>query len=303
MEKIIENAVAFFLIIFFGYMSRKKGILTMLDGRNLGKVIMNITLPCALLSTVRSMEIGLPMLLAILLAIIVQFIMLYVGYAISKGSSSNERAAYALNVSGFNIGNFAVPFAQYFYEGNAISYISMFDIGNSFMGLGINYCVGTIIAYRDCHQRISDILKKLFSSVPFDTYLLLFVFSLLHFELPECIINITSRIGSSNTFLSMFMVGLLLDFHISKDEYKSVIKILGARLIGSFIFVLIVWFLFPVPVVAKQMLMIALLSPSMSVAPLFCYYVGYKGNMPAIIGSCSMLISIVNISILLVLFQ
>lgn len=303
MEKIIENAIDFFLIIFMGYMCRKKRILSMLDGRNLGKVIMNITLPCALLSTVRSMEIGVVMIVSILLAIIVQCTMLYLGYAVSKGSSSNERAAYALNVSGFNIGNFAVPFAQYFYEGSAISYISMFDIGNSFMGLGINYCVGTIIAYRDCHQRISDILKKLFSSIPFDTYLLLFILSLLHLELPECVIHITARIGSANTFLSMFMVGILLDFHISKDEYKSVIKILCLRLIGSLIFIVIVWFLFPVPVIAKQMLMIALLSPSMSVAPLFSYNVGYKGNMPAIVGSCSMLISIINISILLILFQ
>lgn len=299
---IFVNAITFFIIIGLGYSCKKIGMLTCEDGRRLGKVVMNITLPCALLSTIKQLEFGWLMGLIILFAIAVNAIMLWIGYRISKNKNTNTRAAYAVNTAGYNIGNFAIPFAQSMYDANALSYISMFDIGNSFMGLGINYSVATMIAYGDCNLTISDIIRKLCSSIPFDTYFIIFLLSLFQLQLPSVIVDITSRIGSANTFLSMFMVGLLLDFRIQKNEIVDVVKILSCRYGGAIILSLFTWYVFPAPVIVRQMLIIALCSPIISVAPLFSYYLGYKGTMPAMAGSFSMLISIFCLTFLSLLF-
>lgn len=299
---IFVNAITFFIIIGLGFGSKKIGMLTTEDGRRLGKVVMNITLPCALLSTIKQLEFGWLMGMIILFAIAVNVIMLWIGFRISKKKNASTRAAYGVNTAGYNIGNFAIPFAQYMYDANTLSYISMFDIGNSFMGLGINYSIATMIAYGDCNLTLSDVVRKLCSSIPFDTYLLIFLLSLFQLQLPSIVVDITSRIGGANTFLSMFMVGLLLDFHIQRDEVKDVVKILSYRYGGAIILSLFTWFVFPAPVIVRQMLMIALFSPIISVATLFSYYLGYKGTMPAMAGSLSMLISILCLSILSLLF-
>lgn len=303
MGAIIENAFTFFIIIFMGYMCKKLNLLTSDDGRKIGKIIIKITLPCAILSTVSEIKIGTTMLICIFFPIFVHILTLFMGYVVAKGKIPSKKAAYSLNSSGYNVGNFAIPFAQYFYDGTAISYMSMFDVGNSFMGLGINYCVASMISLKKNKQGIKGILIKLFSSIPFDVYIVIIALSIFNLQLPQTIINITSRIGNANTFLSMFMVGLLLEFNVNKEEIIDVVKIVLIRVIISIVLLLFVWFLLPVPVIAKQMIMISLLSPTMTVTPLFSYYVGYKGSMPAIISSVTMLISIVSISLLLAFFS
>ena len=135
MSVVFENAITFFLIIFLGYLFKAKNILTKEDGKKVAKIVLNVTLPCALISSVSQLEVGTTMILLILAGICFNMLMLTVGYLMARKRDKEIQAAHMLNASGYNIGNFAIPFAQYFYPGAGISYISMFDIGNAFMGL------------------------------------------------------------------------------------------------------------------------------------------------------------------------
>ncbi|MDV4150470.1 AEC family transporter [Clostridium sp. AL.422] len=299
MNIVLENAGTFFLIIFLGYIFKAKHILKKEDSKKIAKIVLNITLPCALLSSVSKLEVGPTMFLLILAGICFNVIMLSIGYIMAKKRDKETQAAHMLNVSGYNIGNFAIPFAQYFYPGAGIAYISMFDIGNAFMGLGLTYSIASSVVNRKEKFSIKEIIKKLVSSVAFDTYMFIFLISILNIEIPKFIQDITFRIGSANTFLSMFTVGLLLDFKINRNEIKDVINIIITRNLMAVILAIIVWFYMPIPDLAKRMLMICLFAPTTSISPIFSLKCGYKKDMPAMVGSISILISIITMSILM----
>ena len=149
---------------------------------------------------------------------------------------------------------------------------------------------------------IKEVIKKLVTSIPFDTYMLIFLISILHIQIPKFIQDITLRLGNANTFLSMFMVGLLLDFKIDRSEIKDVFNIIIIRNVVAVLLALSVWFYIPIPVLAKKMLIICLFAPVASVAPIFSLKCGYKKDMPAMAGSISMLVSIITMSTLVAYF-
>lgn len=115
MQIVIQNAVEFFLIMFLGYMCRQKGLLSKEDGRKIGRIIVLFTLPCAIISNVRSINIGLTLFIAVSLAIFAQLVSLGTGFMLARKRKPDVQAAYALNTASYNIGNFAIPFAQYFF--------------------------------------------------------------------------------------------------------------------------------------------------------------------------------------------
>lgn len=303
MSVVLENAITFFLIIFLGYFFKVKHILSKEDGKKISKIVLNITLPCALISSVSQLEVGPTMVLLILAGFCFNVLMLIIGYLIARKRDKEVKAAYMLNTSGCNIGNFAIPFAQYFYPGVGISYISMFDIGNAFMGLGLTYSIASNVVNGKKGFNIKEVIRKLVSSIPFDTYMFIFIISILHIEIPKFIQDVTLRLGSANTFLSMFMVGLLLDFKIDRSEIKDVFYIIITRNIIAILLALCVWFYIPIPDLAKKMLIICLFAPTTTVSPIFSLKCGYKKDMPAMVGSMSMLVSIITMSALIVWFQ
>lgn len=299
MNVILENAITFFLIIFLGYFFKAKHILEKEDGNKIAKIVLNITLPCALISSVSELEVGATMVLLILAGISFNVLMLIVGYLMARKREKEVTAAHMLNASGYNIGNFAIPFAQYFYPGAGISYISMFDIGNAFMGLGLTYSIASNVVNAKKGFNIKEFIKKLFSSIPFVTYMFIFIISILHIEIPKFIQDVTLRLGNANTFLSMFMVGLLLDFKIDRSEIKDVFNIIITRNVIAIILALCVWFYIPIPELPKKMLIICLFAPATSVSPIFSLKCGYKKDMPAMVGSISILLSIITMSALM----
>lgn len=302
MSIIFENAITFFLIIFLGYFFKVKHILKKEDGQKIAKIVINITLPCALISSVSELEVGPTMVLLILSGIGFNVLMLIIGYIMARKRDKEVKAAYMLNASGYNIGNFAIPFAQYFYPGAGISYISMFDIGNAFMGLGLTYSIASNVVNKKEGFNVKEVIKKLLSSIPFDTYMFIFIISIFHIEIPKFIQDVTLRIGSANTFLSMLMVGILLDFKIKRNEIKDVFNIIIMRNIIAIILSLCVWFYIPIPELPKKMLIICLFTPATSVSPIFSLQCGYKKDMPAMVGSISILLSIITMSILMAYF-
>lgn len=301
MDIVLENAITFFLIIFLGYLFKAKHIMKKEDGEKIAKIVLNITLPCALISSVSQLEVGTTMFLLILSGICFNVIMLIIGYIMSIKRDKEIQASHMINASGYNIGNFAIPFAQYFYPGAGISYISMFDIGNAFMGLGLTYSIASSVVNKEKGFNIKDIIKKLISSIPFDTYMFIFLISILNIQIPKFIQDITLRLGNANTFLSMFMVGLLLDFKIDRSEIKDVLNIIITRNVIAVLLAIGIWIYMPIPLLAKKMLIICLFSPTTSVAPIFSFKCGYKKDMPAMIGSISMLVSIITMSAIITL--
>lgn len=302
MQEVLVKSLTFVLIIIFGYVLKKLKVLKKEDANVLATIIMNITLPCALLTSANGIELNGLILILIVIGIIANVVMMYIGYFASFKENNHLKAAFMINTSGYNIGNFALAFIQSFFPGTGVVYLCSFDIGNALMGLGITYAIASHVASGESDFKISDLLKKLFSSIPFDVYVLIFVLAIFKLKIPDPILSMASTIGAGNSFLAMLMIGLLLELKISPSETKNVAKVLCLRIIGTIILSFITYFILPIPLLAKEIMIMAYCAPLSTVSAVFSRKIGYEGDMPAAANSLSIIIGVVCMTVLLILF-
>lgn len=301
MFDVLIKSLTFVLIIVIAYSLKKAKVLKKEDANVLATIIMNITLPCALLTSANGIELDVTILILIAVGIITNVVMIFIGYIASIKENNKMKGAYMINTSGYNIGNFVLPFVQSFFPGMGVVYLCSFDIGNALMGLGITYAAADHVASGENHFDIKELLKKLFSSIPFDVYVLIFILAIFKLQIPTPILTIASTIGAGNSFLAMLMIGLMLEIQVSSREAKNVFKILVLRIIGTIIISVLTFFL-PLPLLAKQILIMAYCAPLSTVSAVFTRRIGYQGDMSATANSLSILLSIVCMVVLLLIF-
>lgn len=276
MFDVLIKALGFVIVIVIGFLLKQFRILKKEDGYTLATIIMNVTLPCALFSNANGITINGAMIVLILMGIILNVLMVAIGYFVSNGKSAPTRAAYMINCSGYNIGNFVLPFVQAFFPGMGVAYLCMFDVGNALMGLGGTFAIASSVVSSEQKLSVSNVIKKLFSSIPFDVYIVIFFLALFKIKIPAPILSITDFIGAGNGFLAMLMIGLLL--------------------------MALCFFLLPLPLLAKKILIIALAAPISTVSAVFTRQCKYEGEVAAVANSLSILIGIGVLVVLLMLF-
>ncbi|WP_270640590.1 AEC family transporter [Longibaculum muris] len=301
MFDVLIKSLTFILIIVIGYTLKKVDVLKKSDANVVATIIMNITLPCALLTSANGIELDATILILIAIGIISNVVMIIIGYIASIKDDAKMKGAFMINTSGYNIGNFVLPFVQSFFPGMGVVYLCSFDIGNALMGLGITYAVADHVASGENHFDIKELFKKLFSSIPFDVYVLIFILAIFKLQIPSPILTIASTIGAGNSFLAMLMIGLMLEIKVSPLEAKNVFKILGLRIVGTIV-VSLLTLLLPIPLLAKEIMIMAYCAPLSTVSAVFTRKIGYQGDMSATANSLSILVSIVCMVVLLLIF-
>ena len=280
MAEIMIKAAGFVFVIIIAFILKQVHVLEKRDGLTIATIIMNVTLPCALLTNASGVTIDQSMLILLLIGL---------GY-------------YMINCSGYNIGNFVMPFVQSFFPGMGVAYLCMFDVGNSIMCLGGSYALAGSVASSNQKLTSKTVIKKLFSSIPFDVYLLIFVLALFKISIPQPILSVASFIGAGNGFLAMFMIGLLLEVKINPSEMKIVLKTLLIRVLFGAILMSIVYFIVPIPMLAKKIVVLAMAAPITTVSAVFSKNIGYHRDAPAISSSLSIIISIAVLVVLIIMF-
>lgn len=302
MLDILLKAFGFVVIIILGYILKSKGVFQKEHAKFLSVIIMNITLPCSLLASVNQIEISHILILALLMGLCANIGYNFLGYFVGRKQSLLNRALYMINLSGYNIGTFALPFIQSFFSANALAYVVMFDTGNAIMCLGGTYSLASTIADSGSRPSIQDFLKKLFTSIPFCTYVLLFGMSLFHVSLPIQLIEMASIAGNANAFLAMLMIGISLEIKLDMNSKTMIRNILVLRYVFAAVFSIFVYFLLPADVSVKQMIILCLFSPISSVAPAYSLKLGSDSPVPAAVNSIGMIISICVMTGLLLFF-
>ncbi|MDB7980148.1 MULTISPECIES: AEC family transporter [Faecalicoccus] len=298
MDKIMQTIFSFITIIIIGLVLKKKGILQAKDTHFMSKIIMNLTLPCALISSSKGIQINGYTLMLICFAILANIAIFYLCVFFNKKENKLSIAVMAMNASGFNIGNFAIPVVQAFFNSNALGYILMFDIGNSICGFGLMYYLASNYINANDNFDIKELKEKVFKSVPFITYLLIVFAALVHFQLPVFLLNVTSTIGEANIFLSMLYIGLLIDFRFDYSVVYQVFKIMRIRLFGEMVLAVAVCIL-PISILIKIALLFCLFTPTTSLTPIYCKKLGSDSSVSAICSTISMIVSILIYMILL----
>ena len=125
-------------------------------------------------------------------------------YSLKEYFPRNKAQSYRSALSNIAyIGNFVLPFVQAFFPGMGVAYLCMFDVGNALMGLGGTFAIASSVVSSEQKLSVSNVIKKLFSSIPFDVYIVIFFLALFKIKIPAPILSITDFIGAGNGFLAM----------------------------------------------------------------------------------------------------
>lgn len=298
MQDILIKAGCFVAIIILGYTMKKIGVLQQDDFMVLSKIVIRITTPAAIAVSFAGKEIDLSLLLLILLGFGSGIVLVLAAYLLGAGSSKSRRAFDMLNVAGYNIGNFALPFVQGFLGPTGIIVTSLFDTGNAVIALGGAY--GAAATVKDGSGfDLKLIAEKLMRSVPFVCYIILVTLNLAKIPLPTPVVSCLQIIANANAFLAMFMLGV--GFHLSGDfkQIGVIAKVLSIRYGLSALMAIAVYFLLPFDLEVRQTLVILLFSPISAIVPAFTGDLGEDVGLSSAINSISIICSIVIIITLL----
>ncbi|WP_312497528.1 AEC family transporter [Enterococcus sp.] len=300
MGQIILNVVGLFSMILLGFAMKRIGILSKADGSILSKIILNVTLPAAIILNLAQMEVQISALSLIVIAVAITIGQIGIAFMMTR-KDSNALQQFAMYCgSGFNIGNFAIPFAQSFYP-LGIPLISLFDMGNSIMLAGGTTVLIEYLLKKRTTFEPGKIILNLLRSPTFTVYLVMLVIRSVRWQLPSAFISIVQPIGLANTFLSMFMIGLFLDFRLPKHTTKTVVNILALRY-GSAFVLFGLFYLLPLPTLLKPVLCLLVFAPIPLFGVINSVLAGMEEEAVGFVSSASFLISMPLMTMVLVLF-
>lgn len=296
MAEILMKAGSFIAIIILGYVLRRRGFFKEEDFYVLSRIVLKITLPAAIVTNFTGIDMKPSMLLMSLLGLGGGIILTGMAFLISAGKNGEEKAFNIINLTGYNIGNFTMPFAQSFLGPLGVVATSLFDSGNALVCLGGTYSVAVMAKGEKGKFSIMPIIKTLLSSVPFDAYLLMTALSLLHLSLPAPMVSFTGIIANGNAFMAMLMLGVGFKMTLDKSRMGKIIQILSIRYSVSIALAAAFYFLLPFELEYRQALAILALSPIASAAPAFTGDLDGDIGLASAVNSISIVISIVLIT-------
>lgn len=292
------KAFAFIFIIILGYALKKAGFFSSKDYGLISKIVLNITLPAAVITSFSDFKMQSSLLIVVVLGFLCNIIPWIIGFWISRKRENGERAFFLINAPGYNIGCFTMPYVQNFLGAFGVIVTCMFDIGNAIMCTGGNYALTSAITAGE-KNTVKSIFKKLFSSIPFDTYVLLLLLGLLGISVPEKLASVTSVIGQANGFLAMLMIGIMFEIKIDFKHLRQMILALAIRYGCAAVFALLFFFAAPFSLEIRQVISIAVFSPVTSLAPIFTDKCKGDPALSSLTSSVSIIISITVITTML----
>ena len=301
MLEILTRAGAFVAIILFGFLLRRIGVFREEDFGVLSKLLLRVTFPCAVITSFAGRQINIGMLSLAGLAIACGLAYMLVAVLVNRKSDREQKAFDVLNLPGYNIGNFTMPFVQSFLGPEGIIATGIFDIGNAVICLGGAFGVASAIK-SGARFSVKRILKALGKSVPFMTYLVMLTVCLLQIPIPAFVTECTGIIGSANPFLAMFVIGVGFKLAGEKGQGRKILRLLALRYGVAAVIASLFWFVLPFSLEVRQALVILAFSPIGSAVPPFTAEMKGDVGLSSAVNSMAILISVaVNVILLSVM--
>lgn len=291
MYSVLIRALCFVAIIGIGIGLRKLGFFRREDFSILAKLSLKLALPAAVISSFSGKTIDLSLLTLVLVGLGWNLIGMGIGYLAYRKGGTAAKAFGMINLPGYNIGNFALPFIQGFLGPMGVITASLFDTGNAMICLGGGKGFASMVVSGKGFS-LKQLLRSLGQSPAFLTYMVMVILTILHIRLPQPVLELAGIIGSSNAFLAMLMLGV--GFRLEPDR-EHLGKILGHLLLRyslALVFALAAWFLLPFTRDVRQVLTVLAFSPISSAAPGFTSELGGDTELSSTVNSLSILISI-----------
>ena len=301
MADILIRAGSFVAIILLGFLLKKIGIFRQQDFSVLSNTVMKVTFPAAIITNFAGKQIDASLLTLALLAFAFGILYILLALLVNLRSNREKRAFDVLNLPGYNIGNFTMPFVQSFLGPTGVIATGIFDIGNAVICLGGAFGVASAIKDGSGFS-VKRIFKALSKSIPFLTYIIMLVVMFSGLKLPGFVMEFTGIVGSANPFLAMFMIGVGFQLHGTAGQGRKILRILALRYGVSILLALLCWFVLPFELAVRQALVILVFSPIGSAVPPFTAELKGDIGLSSAVNSVAILISIaINVVLLSVI--
>lgn len=298
MQEILIRAGSFAAIIVLGYILRRVGFFPDSAFTVLSKIVIKITLPAAIITSFSGKELD-PSLLSLAL-ISLAACMVYIALAfLLNRRSRDQRAFEIINLSGYNIGNFTLPFVQSFLGPAGVITTSLFDVGNAAICLGTSHSIATLVKEGRGFS-LKKVGLSLLKSIPFMCYVIMVILGLLRIRLPSPIVTCAEIIGNANAFVAMLMIGVGFKLEANRTQIGKIARILLVRYAVAAALALVCWYLLPFDLSVRRTLIILAFSPIPSSAPAFTGSIKGDVGLASAVNSFSIVISIIIIVTLLI---
>lgn len=299
MQDLLARAGCFVAIIALGFVLRRVGFFKEGDFRVLSQIALKITLPASIIVSFAQMTVEFSMLTIALIALGCGVIYMAVAFLINMRSTKEQRAFDVLNISGYNIGLFAMPFVQSFLGSTGVVVTSLFDAGNAFVCLGGSYGVASSVKVGKGFS-FKRIGKALITSVPFLTYIIMLLLNFTRVQLPGIALSFAEIIKNASTFIAMLMIGVGFELKADKKQLGQIAKIVAVRYSLAAVFAAVFYFLLPFSLEIRQTLVLLAFSPISSSVPAFTNELGGDVGTSSAVNSVCILFSIVFMTVLMV---
>lgn len=294
---VLSKAIAFVLIILIGYICKRRGVFAPTDYQLVSKIVLNITLPCAVISSFAHFQLDLSLLAAVALGLSGNCVMILIALMLTRRETLAAKIFYIFSLAGYNIGCFTLPFAQAFLTPFAVVALCMFDVGNSIMCTGMTYALtASCIGYADGHKdrfSMKSIAEKLLHSAPFVVYISMLLLALAGVQFPKSVYTFTDIVGAANPFLSMLMIGMMFEIKLDKQAMGYVKELFSVRYLislacaGAFIYFA------PFKQEVNYVIALAFMAPCTIIGPIFVEKLGGNVQLASLFNSMTIITSVI----------
>ena len=294
---VLSKAIAFVLIILIGYMCKRRGVFAPTDYQLVSKIVLNITLPCAVISSFAHFQLDLSLLAAVALGLSGNCVMIFVALMLTRRETLAAKIFYIFSLAGYNIGCFTLPFAQAFLTSFAVVALCMFDVGNSIMCTGMTYALtASCIGYADGHKdrfSMKSIAEKLLHSAPFVVYISMLILSLAGVQFPKSVYTFTDIVGAANPFLSMLMIGMMFEIRLDKQAMGYVKELFSVRYLISLVCAGAFIYFAPFKQEVNYVIALAFMAPCTIIGPIFVEKLGGNVQLASLFNSMTIITSVI----------
>ena len=300
MLDVLTRAGCFVAIILLGFLLKKAGLFKDSDFSVLSTVVLKITLPGAIIINFANKELDTSLLVLTLLGVACGALYIGLAFLLNLRGSKDRRAFEILNLPGYNIGCFALPFVQSFLGPVGVIATCLFDIGNGFICLGTAFSIAVMV--KDGGRfSVKRVLRTLMKSLPFILYVTMPILCLLHIGIPQPITSLAGIVGNANAFMAMFMIGVGFKLTANKTQIGRILKIICVRFGVAALLALIFYFLLPFSPEVRKTLVLLVFAPIGAAVPAFTGEMKGDVGLSSAVNSVSIICSILCMVTLLIL--
>lgn len=223
MQEIMTRAGILVAAIFVGYLLRRSRFLPPEAFTVVSRIVLNVTLPCAVIVNFSDFQVSGALLWLFPLGFFCNALYVSVGYLLGKRQGVGQQMFGMLNLSGYNIGCFALPYVASLLGPSAVVSACLFDAGNAIWATGGTNAL-CISMQEGGRLRLGPVFRRIFTSPTIVAYLVMLLLSLIRVRLPEPILQFATLVGSANSCMAMLMLGIGMNLNIRPEQLRWIGK-------------------------------------------------------------------------------